>query len=235
MNMTPTKALQILKKRNDAYCNGRVRKRQIDRATRLSLTETQHPFAACVCCSDSRVSPELLFGIRLGELFVVRNAGNSLGSLALGSLDFAVRMLNVPLIVIMGHERCGAVQAAVDAATNGRRFTDNIAKIIEPIIPAVVDAMQCSGGYDDAVRHNVSRTVRRLRYEGSSILETAQSEGRLEVVGAYCSLMTGQVDFFEPEDVGRSPDRMTGQLDAQLPGPGTLEVRAAISPSDGAL
>ena len=111
--MTPDQALAALKEGNaKSLTDSPVRAVQ-GRARRLEIARGQAPFAVLVSCSDSRVPPEVLFGRGLGELFIVRNAGNTVDTVALGSIEYAVAVLGVPLIVVMGHERCGAVEAAL--------------------------------------------------------------------------------------------------------------------------
>ena len=196
--LTPDQALAQLQDGNRAFLNDAPLQPVIDRASRLKLAAGQSPFAAYVSCSDSRVPPELLFGRGLGELFIVRNAGNTLDTAALGSLEFAVSVLRVPLIVVMGHEACGAVQAAMSVVHENARFSGNIGKMIQPIIPAVLEAdMSHGGGIEAAVRQNVRRVVRELREDASPILLVPQGDGALMVVGAYYQLGSGEVDFFD--------------------------------------
>lgn len=196
--MTPTEALTRLKEGNRAFLNEEPLQPSLDRASRLALAGGQKPFAAYVSCSDSRVPPELLFGRGLGELFIVRNAGNTLDVAAMGSLEFAVGVLGVPLIVVMGHEGCGAVSAAMSVVTKGARFPGNIGKMVEPIIPAVLEAARLGHfTLEGAVRQNVANAVRELREDSAPTLMEAQISGRLVVVGAYYSLGTGEVDFFD--------------------------------------
>ena len=195
--MTAAESLRILRQGNDAFLAGTSRPPLMDRAVRLRLAEGQHPFAAYVTCSDSRVPPELLFGRGLGDLFIVRNAGNTLDVTALGSLEFAVAVLKVPLIVVMGHEGCGAVQAAVEVVRDDRRLGGNMGRMIQPILAAVLESRKSGNGYSDAVRQNVRRVVRELREEASPVLIGPQASGTLQVVGAYYSLKTGEVDFFD--------------------------------------
>jgi carbonic anhydrase len=195
--MTAAEALQTLRQGNEAFLAGASRPPLMDRADRLRLAEGQHPFAAYVTCSDSRVSPELLFGRGFGDLFIVRKAGNTLDVTALGSLEFAVGVLKVPLIVLMGHEGCGAVEAAVEMVRDDRRIGGNMGRMIQPILDAVLDARDSANGYGDAVRENVRRVVRELRHEASPVLTGPQESGDLKVAGAYYSLRTGAVDFFD--------------------------------------
>ncbi len=196
--MAPKEALDLLREGNRAFLNDEGVIPPLDRDTRLRLAAGQSPFAAYVSCSDSRVPPELLFGRGLGELFIVRNAGNTLDTAALGSLEFAVSVLGVPLIVVMGHEACGAVQAAVSVVHDKARFAGNIGKMIQPIIPAVLEAdLSCETGIEPAVRQNVRRVVRELREDSSPIFLEPQAHGKLMVVGAYYRLTSGEVDFFD--------------------------------------
>ena len=195
--MTAAESLRILRQGNDAFLAGSSQPPLMDRADRLRLAEGQHPFAAYVTCSDSRVPPELLFGRGLGDLFIVRNAGNTLDVTALGSLEFAVAVLKVPLIVVMGHEGCGAVQAAVEVVRDDRRIGGNMGRMIQPILAAVLESRKSGTGYGDAVHQNVRRVVRELREEASPVLIGPQASGTLQVVGAYYSLKTGAVDFFD--------------------------------------
>ena len=194
---TPAEALQRLRDGNDAFLRDDPIRPALDRASRLRLAAGQQPFAAYLSCSDSRVPPELLFGRGLGELFIVRNAGNTLDTAAMGSLEFAVSQLGVTLVVVMGHEGCGAVAAAVSVVRENARFPGSIGKMIQPIIPAVLESHGCGDGLDAAVRQNVRRVVRELREEASPTLLRPQAAGTLAVVGAFYALATGAVDFFD--------------------------------------
>lgn len=196
--MTPDEALDRLRQGNINFLNDTPNRPVMDSASRLRLAAGQQPFAAYVSCSDSRVPPELLFGKGLGELFIVRNAGNTVDTAAMGSLEFAVGVLKVPLIVVMGHEGCGAVKAALSVVRDNERFPGNIGKMIQPILPAVLEASH--GGeltMEAAVRQNVRRVVTELREEASPILLQPQAIGTLKVVGAYYHLSSGSVDFFD--------------------------------------
>ncbi|MDB5819115.1 MAG: carbonic anhydrase [Rhizobacter sp.] len=177
-----------------------------DARRRLAIARSQAPMAVLVGCSDSRVSPELLFGRGLGELFIVRNAGNTIDNAAQGSIEYAVEELSVPLVVVMGHERCGAVSAAVAMVQKNKSFPASIGHMVEPILPAVLEAKaaldQSGKAYDTetlieaAVRQNVRREVEELR-NSSSIITRPIAEGRLRVTGARYDLDTGKVDFFD--------------------------------------
>lgn len=197
--MTPDEALDILKEGNKQYLMGiPPHPEQISHEQRLALAKRQQPFCVLVGCSDSRVPPELLFGRGLGELFIVRNAGNVVDLAAMGSIEYGVAVLGTPLIVVLGHERCGAVQAAVDVVEHDATYPGSIGQMIEPIIPAVIRARR--HGDDDlldrSMRENVKRIVERLRTTEQMLIEP-QREGRLKIVGARYDLDDGHVDFFE--------------------------------------
>ena len=196
--LTPDQALELLKKGNREFLTDRPFAAPVGNRRRLELAAGQAPFAAYVSCSDSRVPPELLFGRGLGELFIVRNAGNTVDTVALGSIEFAVGVLGVPLVVVMGHESCGAVKAAMDVVEKNASFPGSIGRMIEPIVPAVLASRGRPGDkLEQATRANVSRTVERLRTASEPILLDPQRTGKLKVVGAYYDLDTGRVDFFD--------------------------------------
>ncbi len=197
-NLTPDQALDLLIKGNKDFLNDKPNKGPVNGKRRLEIALGQAPIAAYVSCSDSRVSPEILFGRGLGELFIIRNAGNTVDTVALGSIEYAVAELGVPLIVIMGHERCGAVKAAVDVVKNNATYPGSIGRMIEPIIPAVLQAKGEPGDLlDNSVRANVRRVVAYLRTATDPLLLAPQGTGKLKVVGAYYDLDTGGVDFFD--------------------------------------
>lgn len=196
---TPDEALALLQDGNRDYAAGKAPDRDKSEKRRLSLVESQSPFAALVCCSDSRVPPELLFGRGLGELFVVRNAGNVVDTVAMGSIEYGVAVLKVPLILVLGHERCGAVDAAVSVVLKGKDYPGSIGRMIEPIVPAVLQA-QRAGATDlleASTRRNVSRIVSQLRHASEPMLMTPIAEKSLRIVGGTYSLARGEVDFFD--------------------------------------
>jgi carbonic anhydrase len=199
--LTATQALDRLKQGNADFMANRQPPDPPDHSKRrLELARSQTPFAVLVGCSDSRVPPELLFGAGLGELFIVRNAGNTVDTVALGSIEYGVNVLGAPLVVVLGHERCGAVDAAVAVVEKNATFPGSIGQMVEPIIPAVLRARSGAGELQDgdlldlAVRENVRRTVMRLR-ESEPLLIEPQRAGKLRVVGARYDLEDGKVDF----------------------------------------
>lgn len=197
--LTADEALQFLIDGNDAFLAGVNTSPPIGPQRRLELAKGQAPFCAYVTCSDSRVPPELLFGRGLGELFIIRNAGNTVGTAAMGSIEYAVAVLKVPLVVIMGHEACGAVDAARKVVEEDARFPGAIDDMIHPILPAVLGARDKNGkiDLDRAIHENVRRTVQRLRKESDPILLDPQKRGSVKIVGAYYDLDRGKVDFFD--------------------------------------
>lgn len=171
----------------------------------------QNPIAAVVCCSDSRVPPELIFWQGLGKLFIVRAAGNTVDKAALASLVYAVSALCTPLIVVLGHERCGAVSAAVKFVHEKEPYDSAIAGIVEPILPAVIKAKHdcnvCREVLNEpavkvlvesAVKENVRRTVDALRVSLTAYAKDGSGTERLWIVGARYDLNHGDVDFFYP-------------------------------------
>lgn len=193
---TPDEALARLKAGNEAFVEDKPLETDMSRERRLALAQGQQPFATLVGCSDSRVGPEQLFGAGLGELFIVRTAGNNVDTAGMGSIEYSVMALNVPLIVVLGHEKCGAVAAATEVVTKDTRFPGSIGRMIEPILPAVMAAQRANDGGDlveHAVEENVRRMVDRLQTYSEPMLLEPQERGELKVVGAVYSLETGEV------------------------------------------
>jgi carbonic anhydrase len=197
--ISPDAALDLLKEGNQSFLRGDpVRPQLTGPERRAALAHAQRPFCVLVGCSDSRVSPELLFGRGLGDLFIVRNAGNVVDLAAMGSIEYGVAVLGAPLVVVLGHERCGAVQAAVAVVEQDATYPGSIGQMIEPIIPAVLRARRQGEAdlVERSVKCNVQRVVERLRTTEEMLL-APQREGRLKIIGAYYDLDQGSVAFFE--------------------------------------
>ncbi len=195
--MSPDEAIALLQEGNRNFRKGeRIRPAVSGPPHLASLSQSQQPFCVLVGCSDSRVSPELLFGVGLGDLFIVRNAGNVVDLAAMGSIEYGVSVLGAPLVLVLGHERCGAVQAALDVVENDTIFPGSIGQMIEPIIPAVLRARR--DGTDDlldrSVRANVLRIVERLRNTEQMLMEP-QRDGTLKIIGARYDLDNGHVEL----------------------------------------
>lgn len=162
-------------------------------ARRQELVAGQTPFAAILSCSDSRVVPEIIFDQGLGHLFVVRVAGNIVDNATLGSLEYAVRHLGVPLVLVMGHTGCGAVTAAVESAED----EGQIRTLIAAIQPAVALARNEPGPLvDNAVRANVRLAVRRLE-DAAPVLAPCVALGQVMIAGGVYDLRSGAVDLLD--------------------------------------
>jgi carbonic anhydrase len=180
-----------LKSGNAHHVSKRYAHPHVTAARQRELASSQHPHAAILSCADSRVAPEIVFDQGLGDLFDVRVAGNIAGDAELASLEYAAEHLHVPLIVVMGHQKCGAVSAAVE----GGEAPGHLPVLIAAIKPAVERAATLPGDrVDTAVRINVENVVRQLR-DGTPVLTGLCSTGRLRVIGAVYSLDTGKVEW----------------------------------------
>jgi carbonic anhydrase len=196
-SLSPTDALKLMKEGNENFRNEGPALAANGRERRLELARGQAPFCVLVGCSDSRVSPEILFGRGLGELFIVRNAGNTVDTAALGSIEYAVGVLGVPLVVVLGHQSCGAVAAAVDVVEKNATFPGVIGEMVQPIVPAVLEAKTQGGDLLEAsVRNNARRVAKRLTTQ-SLVITGALSAGRVKVVGARYGLSDGHVEWME--------------------------------------
>ncbi|WP_027360334.1 carbonic anhydrase [Desulforegula conservatrix] len=158
---------------------------------RTELAKSQNPFAVIVSCSDSRVPPEVLFDQGLGDLFVIRLAGNILNDAAIGSIEYAVDHLGAKYVMVLGHERCGAVEATV----KGGEPHGHIGSLVKAIQPAVDKAKTQEGDLvDNAVNANVSMVVQQLK-TSAPILEESVKKGSLVIVGARYDLDDGSVSI----------------------------------------
>jgi carbonic anhydrase len=177
-------------------------------ARRNEVAAGQEPFAVILGCSDSRVPAEIVFGQGLGDLFVIRVAGNIVAPSQIGSVEFAVERFGTRLVVVLGHSRCGAVLATIDElrqpaerqSRNLRSIVDRIRPTVEPLL-ATDRSDDPDGLVQDAVRANVRLSVDQLRH-GSEIIEQLIAGDGLRIVGAEYSLESGVVDFFAGADLG---------------------------------
>ncbi|MCC7478141.1 carbonic anhydrase [bacterium] len=191
----PDFVIQHLLGGNQRYCEGKVRRNGNDQDRRTATAYEQHPFAAVLSCSDSRIMLSEIFDCRLGDLFVCRVAGNIADTAVIGSLEYAAEHLGSSVIVVMGHERCGAVGAACKSAG----APGHILSLVEQIRPAVKASSNQPGDLvENAVRENVRQVVNRLR-ESEPILAHMVKEGKLKVVGAYYYLESGRVELLDYE------------------------------------
>ncbi len=179
-----------LKAGNDRYVAGLAMRPRQDARRREETGQSQKPLAIVLTCSDSRVPPELLFDQGIGDLFVIRVAGNVVDDFVLGSVEYAAEHLGVSLVVVLGHERCGAVSATV----KGGEAPGHIGPLIEAIKPSVELARDQRGDVlENAINNNIRAMVKAVR-ESLPILAHLGSSGRLTVVGALYDLDTGKVE-----------------------------------------
>ena len=163
---------------------------------RRDLTSGQAPWAIVLSCADSRVVPELVFGgVTLGELFVARNAGNVVDTNILGAIEYGVEHLHAPIVMVLGHSRCGAVSAACDMASKGTRIDGSVGKMLLPILPvALAETNRSEGFIDRTARANAVNGAERIIAE-SAIVSHLVDEGKVKVVPAFYDLETGAVDL----------------------------------------
>jgi carbonic anhydrase len=190
--LTPDAALERLMKGNDRYVKGKMKRHDFI-AGRPALALGQNPFAGILGCADSRVGPEYAFDTGRGDLFVCRVAGNFADVDSIASFEYAVAVLGTPFILVLGHSKCGAVDAAVKAVRDGKHFSGHIPSLIKALRPAVKAAHDQPGDLlDNAIKQNVVLNVRRLKTAGP-ILSEAVQRGKLQVAGGIYSLNTGRV------------------------------------------
>jgi carbonic anhydrase len=175
----------------------------VTQTRRSELAEGQEPFAIILGCSDSRVPAEIVFDQGLGDLFVIRVAGNIVASSQIGSVEFAAERFGTPLVVVLGHSRCGAVLATLEELMRPReKQSRNLRSIVDRIRPSVEGLLATKLSHDSealvqhAVRANIRASANQVRH-GSEVLEELIQKGRVLVVGAEYSLETGCVDFFD--------------------------------------
>ena len=196
-SITPNEALERLIAGNKRFAHAQSTLPRSNTARRIEISKKQHPFAVIVGCSDSRVPPETVFDEGLGDLFVVRTAGNVVSNLEKASIEYAVIHLGTRLVVVMGHQRCGAVEATILEAKD----PGHIADLLETIEPAVEKARTQKGNFlDNAVRQNIRDVVTQLKAD-KPVLADLVKTGKVEIVGAYYNLDTGTVTFLDaPKD-----------------------------------
>jgi carbonic anhydrase len=188
-------ALQRLIKGNLRYVKGTMKRH--DFATeREVLAGGQNPYAAILGCADSRIGPEFTFDTARGDLFVVRVAGNFVSDEGLASLEYTTAVLGTPLIVVLGHDACGAVDAAIKAVNEGAKLPGHLPGLVAHLKPAVKAANTENGNLlENAIKANVELNVEKLKNSGPVISKFVE-EGKVKVVGGVYRLATGKVDFF---------------------------------------
>ncbi len=190
--ITPDAALARLIKGNERYVAG-VAKRQDFSTDRQAMTTAQNPFAGVLSCADSRVAPEYTFDAGRGDLFVCRVAGNFAEPSSIANFEYGLAVLGVPLILVLGHQNCGAVSSTISAVKEGTEFPGHIPTLIDAIRPAVETSMKESGDLlDNSIKNNVLRNVEALK-TASPLLDKAVKAGTLRIVGGIYDLDTGEV------------------------------------------
>lgn len=182
-------ALERLKEGNNRFVEGSPNTPPQDSDKLSSLTGGQAPYAIILSCADSRVSPELTFDTGLGEIFIIRVAGNVANTSSIASIEYAVAHLGTKLIVVMGHQSCGAVGAAVQGGDAG----PNLNKLVSYIKPAV-DKMGADAPMEDIIKENANVSASTLMGSSDIISNAVASDG-VKIVTAYYNLDSGQVDF----------------------------------------
>ncbi len=191
--MTPKQALQLLLAGNRRWVSGQVTHPHQSVEHRVALRPGQRPFAAIVSCIDSRVPPELVFDRGAGDLAVIRTGAQALDDgVVLGSVEFACDQLETPLVLIMGHQRCGAVKAAIGVIESGGAAPGHIQSVVDALRPAYAAAASGPGDLlDNMVRAQTRLTVARIETE--PLIHDLSAQGKLTVHGGYYSLDTGAV------------------------------------------
>jgi carbonic anhydrase len=193
--LTPALAWRRLREGNERFVAGESSHPNQDASRRSSLVENQHPFAVIFGCSDSRLAAEIIFDLGLGDAFVVRTAGQVIDDAVLGSLEYSIGVLGVPLIVILGHDSCGAVSATKDAVETGKMPVGFIRDLVERITPSVLTSLRNNETeVNDMVVEHVKQTSHRL-VDSSRVISSAIETGRAAVIGLSYSLKEGRADL----------------------------------------
>ncbi|MCB2207033.1 MAG: carbonic anhydrase [Bacteroidetes bacterium] len=182
-------AIKRLKEGSLHFVNGKLENRNFHAKRRKELIDGQEPWAIILSCSDSRVVPELIFDTGIGDLFVIRVAGNIANTSTIATIEYAVAHIHTPVIVVLGHENCGAVTAAMADADHG----DNLNHLLANIQPAKMTATDQS--INGVAKQNAVLTSKEL-VEKSEIIRSAIQKKELEIIPAYYHLSSGKVDFY---------------------------------------
>ena len=192
--ISPDGALARLMNGNHRYIAG-IGRRYDFQSEREALSRGQNPFAAILSCADSRIAPEFCFDTARGDVFVCRVAGNLATDEIVASLEYAVQVLNTPLIMVLGHDACGAVDAAIKSIKDGTTLPGHLPSLVDAIRPAVAAAKNDTGDLlANAIRHNVSLAVDKLK-NAAPILKSFVDDKKIRVVGGVYELKTGRVEL----------------------------------------
>src|SRR5947208_9951263 len=192
--LSPDAALKRLLKGNERYVEGVMARHDFKRE-REALVGGQNPYAAVLSCADSRIAPEYAFDSSRGDLFVCRVAGNFAADETIASMEYAVAILGAPLIMVLGHDACGAVDATIKSLKDNTTLPGHLPSLVTSLAPAVKAASGRPGDpLDNAIRQNVTDNVAKLK-SATPILNSAVEQGKLKVVGGIYRLTTGTVDL----------------------------------------
>lgn len=204
-DISAQEALEMLLQGNNEYIQSGT-----SEYDRKSVMQSQHPFAIILSCSDSRVSPELIFNqLHVGSLFIVRNAGNIVDQIVLGSIEYGVKYLASPLVIVLGHERCGAITAAVDAALENQNecaiHIKNIIDTIKPTAHGVINQMNISGKTsldqkNEVIKKTAFANIHQMIHQisqDSPIISQALADNKIKLIGAYYDLDYGNLEFID--------------------------------------
>jgi carbonic anhydrase len=191
--IAPADALKRLTEGNERYAKGELKERDFS-AGRAARAAAQYPFAAILSCADSRVAPELAFDEGPGQLFVVRVAGNVVSPDLLASLEYGVQFLGIPFILVLGHTKCGAVEAAVKVLKSKAVLPGHLPGLVAAIKPAVIAAEKTAPGdlLDNAIAENVRKQVARLK-AAPPIVQKFYADKKVDIAGGVYDLATGKV------------------------------------------
>jgi len=195
-DLTPDQALDRLMKGNERFASGHPRHPNQGAARRGEVADGQHPYAIVLACADSRVGPEVVFDQGVGDVFVVRVAGNIADETGVASMEFATAVLGAEVIVVMGHTECGAVKATIDTVTAGQTLPGHLPALATAIRPAVTSLPAGGVSLDAATESNVRHVVNQLRTT-QPILADLNSKGKIKVVGGVYDLHSGRFRLIE--------------------------------------
>lgn len=192
--INPDEALQRLIQGNERYVSGNSKTHDF-KDEREALVSGQNPFVAVLSCSDSRIAPEYAFDTARGDLFAIRVAGNFVTDEGLASIEYGVAVLGAPLVLVLGHESCGAIEAGIKAVKDHTVFPGHIPKLTDALKSSVEAALKQPGDLvENATVQNVKNSVERLK-KATPLLTDALSKGKLKIVGGIYRLATGKVEL----------------------------------------
>lgn len=192
-NISAEEALKLLKEGNERFVKGESKHPNQTVDYREHLESSQRPHAVVIGCSDSRVPPEVIFDCGLGDIFVVRVAGTTVGNVCTGSLEFALEHLNVKLVIVLGHENCGLITKAAE----GEDFHHHLGSLVQTAKLAVSNTKDKPGDpVENATKENVRLLIDRLD-DMSPVIDEHYKSGKVKMIAAYYNLKSGKVDFME--------------------------------------